>query len=803
MPEHLLVVLSWQDNLWTNYPTDDKLAQAPPEFLNFNLERNIADGYKIGYLGVNNRPSLSRFVNGASYVFFYADDYIVGVYGHAEIGDFSLADLPPRHPRVRGNVKASLDQVCRFLDVLSLKADPARHLSGLELGPGFIYITNNAGRNILDDAIDEHRAAPEHLAKLHRLRAKLSRSIWKIAPVEQARHWPICRDKGMIHIGWDEINNFHQYWSRNEIKEALRVEPGQKSNDTDTVWYFAREIRPGDLVVANRGREEIVGVGLITGDYVYNPAGDEYNTDPSYPNYRLVDWKIDEAVRIPLTLPIPTVAPITREQWQQIKRAYLAQNPALKEVLDTMDESLVTPTVTDNLDSELAAIFRRTSNVILYGPPGTGKTYRARQFAETWAQGQRAEADPIARNYWCVIANPRDWHWDNLFEEEVIGYREGKIKRNYEVIQPGDLVFGYLSSPDREVYCIAEVVPEPDDEGWPFYLKGLSKLDNPVPLETLRADPILSNSEPVRHNMQGTLFWFSPEEADQLLELIEAKNPDLLELSDRHPQPTFVRTVTFHQSYGYEDFIEGLRPISDPQGQIRYEWHDGLFKQICEEAADYPDKNFILIIDEINRGNIAKIFGELITLLEDDKRLGGNHPMETILPGTQRPFGVPKNLYIIGTMKTADRSIALLDIALRRRFTFVEVKPEPSLLAGHMVANISLQALLNRLNTRLEILLDRDHCLGHSYLMDVKDLEQLHFVWYNKIIPLLQEYFYNDGERLRAVLDDFIKEDKISSGNIFTHRPEMLDDTLSRYRLVEWKGTDFIDKLKALIGPGS
>ncbi len=216
--------------------------------------------------------------------------------------------------------------------------------------------------------------------------------------------------------------------------------------------------------------------------------------------------------------------------------------------------------------------------------------------------------------------------------------------------------------------------------------------------------------------------------------------------------------VTFHQSFAYEEFVEGVKPdIHD--GQLDYRVVDGVFKRICRTAEQNPDQRYLLIIDEINRANIAKVLGELITLIEDDKRVGEGQPnaLRLTLPYSGDKFGVPKNLTILGTMNTADRSIALLDLALRRRFTFVEMPPDPSLLPTD-VAGVNLRTLLERLNGRVSALLDRDHRIGHSYLMGLSDEGGLHFAWYRRIVPLLQEYFYGDGDRLKAVLGgDFMR----------------------------------------------
>lgn len=231
--------------------------------------------------------------------------------------------------------------------------------------------------------------------------------------------------------------------------------------------------------------------------------------------------------------------------------------------------------------------------------------------------------------------------------------------------------------------------------------------------------------------------------------------------------------VTFHQSYSYEDFVEGIKPIVVGDS-IQYSVVDGIFKQMVNHAMADPGHRYALFIDEINRANISKVFGELITLLEDDKRLiyqngqwtGG---VKVKLPYThsQNPasshFGVPNNLHLIGTMNTADRSIASLDIALRRRFEFIEMMPDPDLIRQKSKAiiekdgiQIDLVKLLRTLNERIEFLYDRERQIGHSYFMNISNYEQLESVFLKRIIPLLQEYFYNDMEKVQIVLGDLV-----------------------------------------------
>jgi len=191
------------------------------------------------------------------------------------------------------------------------------------------------------------------------------------------------------------------------------------------------------------------------------------------------------------------------------------------------------------------------------------------------------------------------------------------------------------------------------------------------------------------------------------------------------------------RNISYEDFVEGFRP--NIEGKIVRE--DGIFKELCKKASENSEQNYYLIIDEINRGNISKIFGELITLLEEDKRLGEDNELSVTLPYSKEPFGIPKNLYIIGTMNTADKSIALVDIALRRRFTFVRMET----IDKYLPENVK------KINEIIKERKGADYLIGHAYFMGNHDND---FVMKYKIRPLLEEYFY--GEDIEAIFEGLI-----------------------------------------------
>ncbi|SDY21205.1 5-methylcytosine-specific restriction enzyme B [Lysobacter sp. yr284] len=406
-------------------------------------------------------------------------------------------------------------------------------------------------------------------------------------------------------------------------------------------------------------------------------------------------------------------------------------------------------------------------NLILYGPPGTGKTWRLQQLFKQYTD-QPADVDRptwalglVSRFGWrAVIAAAladlgKPVKVTALEQHELIKAKAAQRKRN----GVRATLWGYMQS-----HTPLEVAT--------------------VNVADRRAPYVFVKSESSDWSVVGD--WREVDaEAAELADAWKA-GPG----SAGRPILRY-RVVTFHPSYSYEDFVIGLRPVAAEGGDgavsTGFRMVDGVFKQICAEARANPSKPYALFIDEINRANIAKVFGELITLIEPDKRArydaGGAlaRGMEVQLPGTggedgdDERFGVPENLDLYGTMNTADRSIALLDIALRRRFEFEEVPPNYQVLERR-IEDVHLGRLLQAVNDRLEFLLDRDRRIGHAYFSRVASLDDLRAAFRLQVIPLLQEYFFDDWSRIAQVLSGrdgrspFVETRVVRAAELFGHQ---------------------------------
>jgi len=593
------------------------------------------------------------------------------------------------------------------------------------------------------------------------------RRVVKIAPGEDAKYWDDCRREGYICVGWDAMGDLREFESKESFRarfeqqfaEVYKNHKPTLSKKANELWTL-RELEPGDVVVANRGTSQVLAIGaVVEPGYAWNPGR------PEYRHTVRVDWDTSYAKEITpqKRWALVTVAPVPAALYEAI-------------VGEAPTKVLVAPL--DSLLREIGEGLERKGQVILYGPPGTGKTFHSRRFAVAWllqhdgraSEVQTVLSDPakfeaaerelstvqVSRRVWWIVANPKEWSWERLFKEKRVSYRYGRLHRNYPQVRPGDLVIGYQSAPEKRVVAPAQVTKGfgvHDRKDPTIEIVPLTRLKNGLSYDELIADRTLKASEPMRFRNQGTLFGLTADEADHVLSLLAERDPEVQPYVEGDEAVGPLTRLTFHPSYSYEDFVEGFRPSDTGDGTLSLRLADGIFKRVCEAALAQPNKKFLLLIDEINRANLAKVFGELITLLEIDKR-----DLPVTLPQSKDSFWIPRNVFLLGTMNTADRSIKLLDAALRRRFAFVELMPNIEVLRGAKVGTLALDDFLEELNRRIAKMEGREKQIGHSFVLDgdepVTDPDEFARRFRQEILPLLQEYCYDDYGALASYIGD-------------------------------------------------
>lgn len=468
--------------------------------------------------------------------------------------------------------------------------------------------------------------------------------------------------------------------------------------------------------------------------------------------------------------------PLTEEFTKVLQEAMEGKRPPLTSVLEPIDPRDLA------MFQRIKNSLERKGQVILYGPAGTGKTRAARRFAEWWVSQEPSVApspptqpeapapqkqtvsstgqDSAQRAVWLIVANQAGWNLVDFITRGTETF-SGKTRKNFETAREDDYCLIYEGAPTKRLVALCRVAGKKTTGDGTIeieveFLAAIPK--GPTYDDLLRAIPA---SEAVNQNFRGTLFSLTESETNRLaIPILAAKfsDPKIGKTAGKgvesHDSAHQIEFLVFHPSYGYEDFMEGIRPRGggDSEGPD-FLLQPGAFKRFCQSAAAEPGKKFVLIIDEINRANLGKVFGELVTVLERDKRAIGVHLSQS----PHETFIVPVNVFLIGTMNTSDRSIRLLDVALRRRFAFLEFMPDLEVLAGGRIDGLDLTRFLGTLNKRIASRVDREKQIGQAYLLQgngkpLQTGEQLHRAFYEDIVPLLQEYFQENWKELAEVL---------------------------------------------------
>ena len=608
-------------------------------------------------------------------------------------------------------------------------------------------------------------------------------NYWKFSPGENGIYWDEFYKHGIIAIGWDNLRDLNDYTTET-LSEALNVEDPNNSNQIWNIENF-RDASVGDVVIANKGRSKALGIGVITGEYIFDDSRTEYK------HVRNVEWLINHIVDFEKSIfRVDTFTPTLK--WKDITEKYISVNASHEDIFNKLEK---------------------------------GKEYLPPQKAlPTGSETQ---------NFWWLNANPKIWSIGSYELGDIQSYTSHNEKGNkrrvykyFEDVKPGDLVIGYESSPVKQIkaiYEITEGVHVDDSEGEIINFEIKEIVKDTVTWDDLKNTKGLENCE-VFVNNQGSLFSLKTEEFDIIRDLIDERNIntekekeklDIKEYSiysdpEKHfiedyeikeiihsleikknvvlqgppgvgktfvakkiayemmkqTDDTKIEMVQFHQSYSYEDFIQGIRPSGKT-----FRVKNGVFHNFCKKAGNDPSNKYFFIIDEINRGNLSKIFGELMMLIETDKREKYKVHL-TYSEKDDAPFFVPENLYLIGTMNTADRSLAIVDYALRRRFRFITLKPNFNqkfidfLISKGFIEEF-IEDIIPKINTLNEEIksdknLGEGFQIGHSFFCSNKN-NKSEKEWFEDIVkyeiaPLLEEYWFDDIDKSKNKADSLLAD---------------------------------------------
>lgn len=575
-------------------------------------------------------------------------------------------------------------------------------------------------------------------------RQQQGKHYWIYSPGENAYMWDYCKENGKMVLGYNEIGDLNLLEEYTELEKAVK-EAYYKENpmhDKCALDDFKNNMQVGDIVIAKKGVKKLIGYGEVISDYYYDTERETYK------HTRDVKW-------------------IKTGMWN-----------------------------VEDVEGQKQVVSKTLTDLTKYG-----------EYPMKFLRLMEGESEPVSqdRNYFWLNANPKIWSFSELKVGECIEYtavnesgNKRRIYRNFENAKKGDMVIAYESNPTKAIVGLCVVEEELKDNI--IKIKKLETLINPIPLADIQSAPELSNTE-YRQNPQGSLFVLTENEYNYILDVVREVNINNHKEVDSYTKQDFlskvymsedeydklcnlldrkkniilqgapgvgktymakklaysimgckddsrIKFVQFHQSYSYEDFVEGFRPT-----ETTYKLEQGVFFNFCEQAKNNPDKKYFFIIDEINRGNLSKIFGELLMLIEKDKR-----DEKLSLAYSKKAFSVPENLYIIGMMNTADRSLAMIDYALRRRFAFYKVKPafenDKFIEYKNSLDNAKFNKLIDTIKVinaeiREDLSLGEGFEIGHSYFCEldkVTDMDIESIVTY-EILPLLEEYWFDNTDK--------------------------------------------------------